>query len=270
MLVVSFMNLSEEFCQLDISCIVVVTEHSCVSRWKTRFACLELVLPVDTLCDLQHLVQCSSLRCDPILDAAMKIPLCLLLLHGFRLILFYRLFYQGSLFDLLVLAWARGQFCHWAWKKNQVAAMSFGLSFESGFAIKETFVEICECRAKCGLCKSSFQRWLPSFFGFSNGFNLQTLWDVPWKELQIFCLRRENDRFSHFLASSLVAGTSTIEKTQRFGQLAAGNCWRPLAPLPGSTSKWEEWLLWTPTTKSFRTWLPWCFLIFVWCTCSEK
>ena len=73
MLVVSFMNLC---CVLWVSVVlVVVTENSCIQPLKdTRFGGLELVLPVDTLCDLQHLVQCSSLRCDPILDAAMKIP----------------------------------------------------------------------------------------------------------------------------------------------------------------------------------------------------
>lgn len=161
--------------------------------------------------------------------------LCLLLLHGFHMILFY----QGSLFDLLVLAWARGQFCHWAWKKLHVAAMSFVLSFDSGFAIKETFVEVCECWAKCGLCKSKFAALTSELFSFQStdpSFSATRFRFVP---------RRENDRFSHFLASSLVARDLNQPKTFRdSGPVLTGDAGfpktRPLAPLPGSTSKWEE------------------------------
>lgn len=169
--------------------------------------------------------------------------LCLLLLHGFHMILFY----QGSLFDLLVLAWARGQFCHGAWKKLHVAAMSFSLSFESGFAIKETFVEVCECWAKCGLCKSKFAALTSELFSLQ----LQTL---PFQQRASDFFRGvKMIVFLTFWQALLLPGTSTNYRENpprletRTGD--AGFPARPLAPLPGSTSKWEE--------------LPWCFLLFV-------
>lgn len=159
------------------------------------------------------------------------------------------LFYQGSLFDLLVLAWARGQFCHWAWKKLHVAAMSFVLSFDSGFAIKETFVEVCECWAKCGLCKSNLQRWLPSFFRWISDPSLKQRASDLFRGVKMIV-------FLTFWQALLLPGTSTNRKPPRFGLFSAMLAFptRPLAPLPGSTSKWEE--------------LPWCFSSF--CSLASK
>lgn len=57
--------------------------------------------------------------------------------------------------------------------------------------------------------------------------------------------------FLTFWQALLLPGTSTNENPPRFGSGPAMLDFppRPLAPLPGSTSKWEE--------------LPWCFLLFV-------
>lgn len=195
MLVVSFMNLSCVF--VDISCMGRCHWKQLYSAvQKTRFGGLELVLPVDTLCDLQHLVQCSSLRCDPILDAARKIPWCCASCFCMAFTWFcsikalYLIYWSSHEQEASSVIEHEKSFTWQQW------ALSWALS--QALQSKRPLLKFVSVEPSADSVNPNLQRWLPSFFSL----NLR-----PFLKATSFRFfpRRENDRFSHFLASSLVA-----------------------------------------------------------------
>ena len=135
------------------------------SRWKTRFGGLELVLPVDTLCDLQHLVQCSSLRCDPILDAARKIPWCCASCFCMAFTWFcsikalYLIYWSSHEQEASSVMEHEKSFTWQQW--------AFPWALSQALQSKRPLLKFVSVEPSADSVNPNLQRWLPSFFRFN-------------------------------------------------------------------------------------------------------
>lgn len=196
------MNLS---CVLWISVVFSLSLKTAVfSRWKARFGGLELVLPVDTLCDLQHLVQCSSLRCDPILDAAMKVPWCCASCYCMAFTWFcsikalYLIYWSSHEQEASSVIEHEKSFTWQQW------ALSWALI--QALQSKRPLLKFVSVEPSADSVNPNLQRWLPSFFRF----NQQTL---PFQQRASDLFRGvKMIVFLTFWQALLLPGTSTNRK----------------------------------------------------------
>ena len=176
------------------------------ARWKTRFGGLELVLPVDTLCDLQHLVQCSSLRCDPILDAAMKVPWCCASCYCMAFTWFcsikalYLIYWSSHEQEASSVIEHEKSFTWQQW------ALSWALS--QALQSKRPLLKFVSVEPSADSVNPNLQRWLPSFLRWISdpffGYSLKQRASDFFRGVKMIV-------FLTFWQALLLPGTSTNE-----------------------------------------------------------